>query len=182
MVRFIDKIAFGYAYEPKRVEGYSEDELDKIERLYNIKITGDFREFLLDMGRSDGGLIGDDPIILYREVMTVRGFVLMQSGIKEEIYSAGFQELAGKNPFVFSIQSETQYFFLTTSSEIPKRVFHYDENNETVVDTGESFIEYMKKIVRLNNAATWEIEYQGVKRTVPNNRIRVICKGELLIA
>ena len=181
MVRFIDRIACGYPYNSERVIGYSEEELGQIERLYDIKISGNFREFLLDMGRSDGGLIGDDPIILYREVMTVRGFVLMQSGMEEEIYSSDFRELSFGKPFVFSIESETQYFYLRTASDDPERVFHYDENNETVIDTGESFVEYMRKIATIANQPFWQIEHKGKTRTVPNNRQRVICQGELLI-
>jgi len=62
MTNFIDKIAQGVSYNSEYVLGYSGDEIEKIERLYEIKIGGDLRRFFLEMGRSDGGLIGDDPI------------------------------------------------------------------------------------------------------------------------
>ena len=139
----VDEISEGRAYDARKVVGYSKSELSKIERLYDISLSGNLRRFLSEMGRSDGGLIGDDPIVLYRSIFSVRGFVLLQSGIQEELYSAGFPELAGKGPFVFSIESETQYFFIATRSTDPESVFRFDENTSTVSDTGQPFLEYL---------------------------------------
>jgi hypothetical protein len=52
------------------IKGYSLEEIKKIESLYDIKIEGDFKEFMRIAGRCDGGLVGDDPIILYRHTIT----------------------------------------------------------------------------------------------------------------
>jgi hypothetical protein len=164
MVSIIEQISADIPYDPEQVVGYSECEIEKIERLYDIVLGGTLKQFMLEMGRSDGGLIGDDPIIIYRPTMTVRGFILMQSGIQEDIYNAGLHEIASKKPFVFSIESETQYFFVATKSDDPDRVYHYNENSETVDDTGHSFLEYMKRTVRV-----W------------GKRCNVICCGELLV-
>lgn len=46
--------------------GYSERELDKISRLYDIRIEGQLKLFLSGMGKCDGGLIGDSQVQLYR--------------------------------------------------------------------------------------------------------------------
>lgn len=164
MASIIEEIAEGVPYDPAQVAGYSECEIEKIERLYDIALDGTLKQFMLEMGRSDGGLIGDDPIIIYRPTITVRGFILMQSGIQEEIYNAGSSELASKKPFIFSIESETQYFFVATKSDDPDRVYHYDENHETVVDTGLGFLDYMKQTVQ-----AW------------GGKSKVVCRGELLV-
>jgi hypothetical protein len=184
MAGFIDKIACGVSYDPAQVVGYSEGELSKIERLYDIKLRGHFREFMLDMGRSDGGLIGDDPIVLYREGMSIRRHILYQLRLEFDFKEFRIGEglsLLRHRPFVFSCESETQYHFVTTESDDPERVYRYDENEETVTDTEESFIEYMKRIVAHYNQPNWEVEYMGKTTIIPNNRANVICRGELLI-
>ncbi len=181
ITRFIDKIACGISYDPTQVVGYSEEELAKIERLYDIKVCGDFREFMLEMGRSDGGLIGDDPIVLYRPAWDVRGQILYQVNLFTALQESGnFDYVKGK-PFSFSCEGETQYFFLRTDSEIPDRVYHYDENEETASDTGLSFIEYMKRVGDYYNQPSWDVEYQGKTITMPNKRLDIVCRGELLI-
>ena len=184
MAKFIDKIACGFSYEPTQVIGYSEDELLKIERLYDIKVSGNFRYFLLDMGRSDGGLIGDDPIVLYREGMSIRRHLLYQLRLEFDFKEFRIEEglsLLRHKPFIFSCESETQYHFIITESDDTERVYRYDENEETVTDTGESFIGYMKRVVAHYNQPSWEVTYMGKTMIVPNNREDVICRGELLI-
>jgi len=57
MTIFIEKIAQGRKYDPRLVVGYSDDELGKIERLDDIKLTGDFRRFMAKMGRSHGSFV-----------------------------------------------------------------------------------------------------------------------------
>ena len=42
---------------PELIEGYSEDEIKQIEQKYNIPIQGQFKEFLMIMGRCSGGLL-----------------------------------------------------------------------------------------------------------------------------
>jgi len=79
MTNFIDKIAQGVSYNSEYVLGYSEDEIEKIERLYEIKIGGDLRRFFLEMGRSDGGLIVDDPIFLYNARIRIRTDIFMSN-------------------------------------------------------------------------------------------------------
>jgi hypothetical protein len=130
MRNFIQGIAQGSPYDPNSVEGYSEVELGKIESLYDISIQGQLKTFLLEMGRCDGGLIGDDPIILYRSNMNVANFVLLQNGLREEIYDTGWQDISSQKPFNFAIESETLSYFVLTNSDEPNCVYFYDENKE----------------------------------------------------
>ena len=152
MTTFIEQIAQGGQYDPARVVGYSTEELGKIERLYDITIAGQFREFLTNMGRSDGGLIGDDPIFLYRQGVSVRRHLMYQLRLefdfKEYRIEAGLKLLKDR-PFLFSIESETQYFFIATRSEHPNWVYQYDENREVVSNTGMTFLDYMRRTVRV---------------------------------
>ena len=75
----------------KQVEGYSLSEIKRIEKLYDITIQGDFLEFMLKMGRCSGGLIGEDPIILYKDHWTVRDQVLFQTTILEFLHNNHYE-------------------------------------------------------------------------------------------
>lgn len=151
--------------DPLQVIGYSESELATIEKLYDIQICGDFRNFMLEMGRCSGGLIGDDPIVLYRPLWSVRTQILFQCGFYQSLSDSKIYGLIPQKPFVFSREHETQYYFLLTGSDSPGLVYHYDENHQTVRSTGLSFMEYMQDAVT---------RYAGYGYDV-------ICRGELLV-
>ena len=176
MTRFIEKIAQGRKYDPQLVVGYSDDELGKIERLYDIELTGDFGQFMAEMGRSSGGLIGDDPIILYRSAWPVRGQILHQVTFRDDLLKIKSGETLVNKPFSFSMESETNHYFLRTVSGHPERVYCYDENAETVTDTGQSFLEYMQSAVKFCGQGS-QIDKYHRAQGFPH----VVCRGELLI-
>ena len=170
-MKFLSMIAQEHWYDPSRVLGYSAEELVKIEKLYDIKISGFLRDFMLEAGRCDGGLIGDDPIILYRSNWSVRDHVITQNGFREELLDLLFKNNPAEfksfcnSTFVLSIESHTQFYYLNTTGANPERVFHYDENEDTIEDTNIDFIDYMKNTVRV---------YGGFSP-------QIICQGEMLI-
>ena len=151
------------------VIGYTEHELKKIEALYEISIQGQLHEFMLLAGRCDGGLIGDDPIILYRPAWDVRTQIFFQNKLLtylQDIHAYDFTGAYGGQMFCFSWEWETQYYF-TITSNTDNLVYHYDENSETVECTNLTFYEYLDDVY---------------KRYVEedSNRKQIVCKGELL--
>ena len=132
------------------IKGYSDDELAKIERLYDIKIRGQLYHFLSCMGRCSGGFFGDDPLLFYRDQWSVRGHVLFQAGFTDELKKLQHYELTKQKPFFISIEWETQFYFLLTKSDNPNLVYHYDENEETVETTQWTFNEYLRKSIDLD--------------------------------
>ena len=162
---FLKKIYSGELQDPTRVIGYSEDEVAQIERLYDINIKGDFRDFMLEMGRCSGGLFGDE-IVFYRDRSNfpVRRNLLAQVFLFEEISNLRLQKLHKAKPFNIARISETQYFYILTSHEYDDIVCHYDENYETVKPTGKSFLEFMKE----------QADYYGSRQK------DYICQGELI--
>ena len=151
----------------KQVEGYSLSEIKRIEKLYDITIQGDFLEFMLKMGRCSGGLIGDEPIILYRDDWSVRDQILFQFRIIEVLHE-NYYEMRVQQPFCFSWEAETQYLFILTQSE-DQLVYQYDENEEKIIETGKTFKEYMLDV------------YEYYKNDFYRNGKRIVCKGELLV-
>lgn len=149
-----------------RMIGYSNDELCRLEKLYDIEINGQLRQFLSIAGRSDGGLIGDDPIILYRNSWSVRTHILTNADLFRSLQDIGAWDFLS-NPFLFSIESETQYFYVRTGPKETQKdtVYHYDEDNKSVKSTGKTIFEYLA----------------GVVQAVGVNENRMVCRGELLI-
>ena len=130
------------------IKGYSNDEIKKIERLYNIDIKDDFKYFMENMGRCDGGLLGDDPIILYRKAWSVRTHFLFQIDFFNDLQEIGAWDFLNK-PFVFSLEEETYYYFLQTGSN-SQEVYFYSENDKKVIPTGMKFFEYLIDLTKKN--------------------------------
>jgi len=142
---FFDKIREVFPTALERMVGYSDIEIEKIERLYGIKVSGELASFLRRAGRSDGGVIGDDPLTIYRN-WTVRTHILFQINFFNDLQDiCAFDNL--NRPFIFSLESETQYYFLQTDVPNPDLVYHYDENGETIRSTGLSFYDYLLSVV-----------------------------------
>lgn len=135
-------------YDTNLIKGYSDQEIQKMERLYDVKITGELYEFLIFMGRCSGGFMGDYPLMFYRENRTIRSHFFAQAGIREVLQDLKMYEFFDEKSFLISIESETQYYFLLTKSENPNLVYHYDENTETVKATALTFNEYLKHIMK----------------------------------
>jgi len=155
---------------PELVEGYTEEELLKMERLYDVKFSGDLRDFMLEMGRSDGGLIGDDPISLYRD-RSVRRHIFFQAGMDNRFCAMQNFDLRFQGDFIIAVESETQFYFLLTKSDNPDLIYRYDDENPDETDssaitcTGMSFMEYMRRVVQI-------YKKQGSD---------VVCRGEMIV-
>jgi len=109
-------------------------------------VSGDFRSFMERAGRCDGGIIGDDPFIIYRSHWSVRTHILFQVNFFTSLQEIGAWDYLNK-VFVFSVENETQYYFLQTGAVNADLVYHYDENNELVTATGMRFGEYLVDVL-----------------------------------
>ena len=144
--RYMDILKEYLKKNERKAIGYSEEEITKIEKLYDIEAKGDFREFLKYAGRCDGDLLGDDPIILYRQTWNMKIYLRMNySYFIDENFKILHEEIK-KKPFIFSIEMETYYFYIRTADDDLK-VYCFDENEEKIKDTGMDFNEYMVDLV-----------------------------------
>ena len=148
--RFMDMLKEYLKKNERKAIGYSEEEITKIEKLYDIEVKGDFREFLKYAGRCDGDLLGDDPVILYRQTWSIQSYLRKNYfNFIDEDYTVLHGDLQ-KKPFIFSIEMETYYFYIRTVDEDLK-VYCFDENEEILKDTGMNFNEYMVDLVERYN-------------------------------
>ena len=149
--RFMDMLKEYLKKNERKAIGYSEEEITKIEKLYDIEVKGDFREFLKYAGRCDGDLLGDDPIILYRQTWNIQSYLRKNYfNFIDEDYTVLHGDLQ-KKPFIFSIEMETYYFYIRTADDDLK-VYCFDENEEKIKDTGMNFNEYMVDLVETYNS------------------------------
>ena len=149
--RFMDMLKEYLKKNERKAIGYSEEEITKIEKLYDIEAKGDFREFLKYAGRCDGDLLGDDPVILYRQTWSIQSYLRKNYfNFIDEDYTVLHGDLQ-KKPFIFSIEMETYYFYIRTADDDLK-VYCFDENEEKIKDTGMNFNEYMVDLVETYNS------------------------------
>lgn len=144
---FMRKILNGGLIRTVDCVGYGNEEIEKISRLYNVNMQGQFKFFMSDMGRSDGGLIGDSMIQLYRPSWRVREHLLFQIDFFNQMQESNFHDYLN-NPFVFSLISETQYYFVQTS--IGDAVYHYDSNVEEVKKTDWDLVNFLMMLINEN--------------------------------
>ncbi|NET37769.1 MAG: SMI1/KNR4 family protein [Cyanothece sp. SIO1E1] len=149
----------------EELAGYETDEISKIERLYDIIIVGDFRSFLKLAGKCSGGVIGDRDMILYRRTMTLRSHLLLQTGFRNDLQDLGLFDIVGMKPFVFSIESETVYYFLSTAAKDSQKVYLLDENNDQIRETAWNFSDYIEQQVLAGR----------------KHKSNAICKSDLLL-
>ena len=148
--RYMDILKEYLKKNERKAIGYSEEEITKIEKLYDIEAKGDFRKFLKYAGRCDGDLLGDDPIILYRQTWNMKIYLRMNySYFIDENFKILHEEIK-KKPFIFSIEMENYYFYIRTVDEDLK-VYCFDENEEKIKDTEMDFNEYMVDLVERYN-------------------------------
>jgi len=163
---FCSEIRRKYPQFYSKMVGYSDDEIEKIEKLYGVEVTGQLRQFLRCAGRSAGGLVGDDTITLYRNAWTVRSHVALGFRLINDLQDISAWEYIS-NPFPFSIIGETQYYYVRTGSKSHNKdiVYHYNEDESSVESTNMTLFDFLRRII---NA-------QGVDEN------RIVCRGELLI-
>lgn len=136
-------------FDSSFVRGYSDEEIKKIERLYDIEVppTSQLYSFLKSMGRCSGGLFGDDTLFFYATTMTVRGHINVQYLMREELMELGFMNDNSEKIFFVSCLAETQCYFLKTKSNMVDMIYHYDENTEEINETGITFYQHIDKIL-----------------------------------
>ncbi|WP_109400229.1 hypothetical protein [Proteus sp. TJ1640] len=149
LIEFLHSVYPELPIDVSYMRGYSVDEIQKIERLYDIEVKDQLLDFLTSIGRCSGGLFGDDPLIFYQNQKTIRGDILFQIGSRQDLAAIQRHDLLPKKPFFISVESYTQYFFLLTESDDPNLVYQYDENEETVEATDWDLNSYLRHIVNV---------------------------------
>ena len=106
-------------FYPEKVKGYTDQELELIAVNCNLDIHGQFREFLLQMGKCSGGLLWDDEFYMYNQRWNSRKFLRSQSSEKEDlgymVTNQGKIDPVEKKIFILTREYETYFYYLCTA-------------------------------------------------------------------
>ena len=151
-------------------KGYSEMELKKIEKLYDVCIGGDLRCYMMLAGRCAGYLLGDGFSLMYAPVMSVRDHLLYQEGRRHILSeSVGLHGIVMEKPFFFSESFDTYSFFIKTKPKNysdENKVYCLDENEDVVIEEDLPFIDFILDRIE--------------KRKGDSLRRDVLCVGEMI--
>ncbi|MCL1624372.1 SMI1/KNR4 family protein [Moraxella sp. Tifton1] len=140
---------------PELIQGYTEDEIKQIEQKYDFPIHGQFKEFLMTMGKCSGGILLGDDIYIYRESYAshhlddyTRELIQEDSNYEYLMKFLGNIDLIEKRFFIFAGINEhiVQYFMLAADNN--DIVYEWDTNEETVREFGTlfDFLKYCREI------------------------------------
>lgn len=130
-----------------KMVGYTAEEISKIEKLYDISVNGELKCFLMRAGRSDGGLVGDDPFRIYCPLKNVRSQFLFQKIFRDDLKELGLTEYLNR-PFVVSYEMQCDYFFLQTGLSGTQYVYVFYENESKILNTGMTLNEYLLDVLQ----------------------------------
>lgn len=168
MKKLIEEIQNASVYE---LAGYSDMELQQIERLYDICINDDFELMLKNIGRScgcalSGGYTNTEVIIDLYCSKNVRQQVISQYEQREKILNVAFREMKEKNcsdltqhrffkwvggkPYFLSLENQTQHFLILTEEGGGYPVYRYDENTEDICSINCDLKDYMRCVINLS--------------------------------
>ena len=138
---------------PELIQGYTEDEIQQIEQKYNISIHGQFKEFLMTMGKCSGGLLTGKSLFLYDKLCEPTGYFFGLENQEfwqndDDIYyfkqQINNQNLIEMQFFEFAENDsevrEKVYFLLTKNKDDIIYCWDFsDDNNEIVYPYGSLF-------------------------------------------
>ena len=141
---------------PELIQGYTEDEIKQIEQKYNFPIHGQFKEFLMTMGKCSGGILRGDDIYIYRDTRNEYYFsdkfaqeIQNDPDCQEFIKNMGDIDLVEKKYFAFAGINEhmLQYFMLLANQD--DTIYEWDTNEDTVREFGTlfDFLKYYRQII-----------------------------------
>ena len=143
---FIKLLKNYLVFHDRKAIGYSEEEIKKIEKLYDIEAKGDFREFLRIAGRNSGGILGYGYLVFYNPFFTPRKNLIFQEFDRNMFYKIGMKNILKSKIFVFSVEDETIEYFIKTSDDDFK-VYKYYENYDKIEEVSMNFDEYMRLLI-----------------------------------
>lgn len=137
-------------FYPEKVQGYTEQEVELIAANLNLDIHGQFREFLLQMGKCSGGLLWSDEFYMYNYRAKNDFFINYQINVKKDDYlfdNHGKLDPIKMKIFYLSREHETYYNFLLTAENDDFIWSLHDADDSVVEKTNITLLEYLKDYV-----------------------------------
>lgn len=142
-----------FIVRPELIQGYNEDEIKEIEQRYNLSIHGQFKEFLMVMGKCSGGLLTGKNLFIYNKNFEPKGIYfglenqeLWQNDIDIPIFKQKLNDINLIDKQFFELAENDGevrgkvYFLLTNNLDNLVYCWDFsDDNNEVIYVYGELF-------------------------------------------
>ncbi|MEN4981653.1 SMI1/KNR4 family protein [Acinetobacter modestus] len=160
-------------YFPEWVEGYTEQELAVISKKCNIEITGQFREFLLQMGKCSGGLLWGDDFPMYDHRWKPVNFENFQSNERndENYISCPSSKDPVKNKiFYLYTENELTFFYYLFTNDRDDYIWgYYEDENRCVEKTQTLLLDQLKYYVRTSTKNGKYIDFNMTEEQIKDN-------------
>lgn len=164
---------------PEKIKGYTEEEINLIAHNCNLYIHGQFREFLLQMGKCSGGLLWGWEFPMYNPYWNPLDFQLFQQNEREDKnYMTSLGALDPIKNKIFYLDSEnegTYFYYLLTINHDDCIWGYYESKNRLFEKTEITLLERLKHIVQEQTR-----NYQNINFTLTNEQISKYTEGRLL--
>ncbi|MFV8194496.1 SMI1/KNR4 family protein [Acinetobacter soli] len=148
---------------PDKVKGYTENELNLIAKKCNLDIHGQFKDFLLQMGKCSGGLLWDDEFYMYDNKWSSSRFVRSQLSEKEDLgyMLANHSKIdpVEKKLFYLTHENETYFYYILTAERDDYIWSLHDADEEGLVKENYTLLEYLKHHVEQKTKQTQFINF-----------------------
>ncbi len=131
---------------PELIQGYTEDEIKQIEQKYNLPIHGQFKEFLMELGKCSGGLISGSDIYIYKDSYTNHYLdeylrKSMQNNLDYQDFMKNIDNvnLSEKRFFIFAGINENIIKYFMFAADDNDIVYEWNTNEDTVREFGTLF-------------------------------------------
>lgn len=160
---------------PEKVQGYSESEIGEISRRYNLNIHGQFKVFLLQMGKCSGGLLWGSNFPMYSSSWSIKDFELFQVNEKAD---QDYMSCPGaKDPIeekIFYLHSEndlTLFYYLFTSQEDDYVWGYYEDEDRKVKKTENTLLDQLRYYVSMTTEIGKYIDFNMDEDEIKKNII-----------
>ena len=153
---FYDLLSDSPLFNPDKMIGYTDHEIQRIARLHDVKINGMLYDYLLDIGRCDSGTFAaSDITVMVYCTTSIRQFLHRYQEFREQLAESKHEQHVYNKPFLIAVEGVADHMFLATNSSRPDQILCYDENSGKVYDTGRTLYDYIKY---------WSFEHDDLKR------------------
>ena len=181
MINFVQELAFcrvegtQIPFFPEKVKGYTEQEIAEIGKNCNLDIHGQFKEFLVQMGKCSGGLLwGDDfPMYSHRwQALSFKNFQVNER--KDENYMScpgSADPVKNKIFYLYSENELTFFYYLFTNNKDDYIWGYYEDENRCVEKTKSTLLEQLKYYVRTSTKNARFIDFNLNEEQIQQNII-----------
>ena len=154
---FYDLISESPIFNQEMAIGYSDSEIQKISRLYDISISEMLYEYFHDIGRCNSTTHDGYIHLKTYATRSVYNNIASHIDFQNDMTSSNFEYFASQNIFYFASEGDGYEMFLATSSNSPDQLLCWNRNDNQIYDSDMTIYDFIKH---------WTFEYAWIHETI----------------